>query len=263
VEPQGLMSVARPFSQEALYRLWQTYAPENTTKDALLQPQYLLAAEGRYRVYFAPLGTFPENTARVILVGLTPGLAQAQLAAKLFLSTPADLHGDEIAFGRMLREHVAFGGPMRGLLCSMLDQIGFPGLLGVSRSEELFDARRDDVATTSALVYPVLTGSDLRNFSGTVNVARLALFRQMLTALLAPRLAAAPDALIIPLGKAASSGVRYLVNQGAFNEERVLWEFPHPSGANGHRVRLFEHAKEGLRVRCAAWLGAQSRPAAH
>lgn len=44
-----------------------------------------------------------------------------------------------------------------------------------------------------------------------------------------------------------------IVRQKLLNKERVLWEFPHPSGANGHRVRLFKEAKERLRGRAATW----------
>ncbi len=243
----------QPFAQNTLDRLWATYTPADTTKGSLLQPEYLLAAEGPYKVYFAPLGVVPEATARVVLLGLTPGLAQTQLAAKTFLNASPEVRADTIEFGRRLRREVAFGGSMRDLLCRMLDEIDLPRLLGLSRSQEIFAADGDDVATTSALVYPVFTGPTLKNFGGSADLARVELFREMLTTLLAPRLAAAPRALIIPFGKAASTGVRFLVEQNAVDEAQVLWEFPHPSGANGHRVRQFAQAKAGLRSRAVAW----------
>jgi len=70
---------------------------------------------------------------------------------------------------------------------------------------------------------------------------------------LAAALAGAPDALVVPLGKAAGLGVRLA---GA-DPARVLDGFPHPSGSNGHRVRQYGRERDRLAAAVRAWAGGQ------
>lgn len=71
-------------------------------------------------------------------------------------------------------------------------------------------------------------------------------FKQMISDLLAHELSQVLDSLIIPMGKAVSEVLRYLVEQGLLDEKPCLFDFPHPSGANGHCKRQFEQGKEGF-----------------
>jgi hypothetical protein len=54
---------------------------------------------------------------------------------------------------------------------------------------------------------------------------------------LTTKLAMVPDAFVIPLGLRVSTLVRAEADRGALIPERCLFDFPHPSGANCHRVR--------------------------
>jgi hypothetical protein len=72
--------------------------------------------------------------------------------------------------------------------------------------------------------------------------------------LLLPRLQRAPPARIVPLGLSATSGVDYLSRLGLLDADRVLRNFPHPSGGNGHRVRLFNLHREELAETVASWV---------
>lgn len=110
------------------------YAPTSFEKDTLLHDRYLLAAEGRYRVYYAGLGAQPSPNARVIFVGLTPGFSQMKEAARAFTETPAHVRNDPVAYSNILRHRVAFAGTMRRNLCSMLDALGFPAAFGITES---------------------------------------------------------------------------------------------------------------------------------
>jgi hypothetical protein len=245
-----------PFAPSVLAALETTYAPLSTSKGDLLSDDYLLAHDGRYSVYYAPFHAWPTRETLLVLVGLTPGFSQVRAAAQLFCETPETVRRDARAYNSLLRKHVAFRGSMRTNLCDMLDALKFPEYFGVAQSEDVFRDADTLVATTSALLYPVFSGSELRNFSGSgKDLANVPLFRRMLEELLAPRLAAAPDALIVPFGKAASSGVRYLSDTGAVRSERVLIGFPHPSGANGHRKRYFEEQRENLDMTLVKWFG--------
>jgi hypothetical protein len=231
----------------------RTYAPASLERSSLLHDRYLIAAEGDYRVYYAPFGSWPDDKTRLLLVGLTPGFAQVQLAAEAFLGAEPRVREDPVAFAALLRSRVAFGGSMRMFLCEMLDDIDLPRHLNIRSSADLFSSDCCALGTTSALVYPVLKGLDRRNFAGISSLGRISLFRTMLEELLQPRLEAAPNALIVPLGKAATSGLQYLSEAREVDSKRVLWCFPHPSGANGHRAKQFALNKDALKSAMAEW----------
>lgn len=248
------MESTSPFSTERLAAMRAQYAPTSFDKETLLHDRYLLAAEGRYRVYYAGLGAQPSPTARAIFVGLTPGFSQMQEAARAFTETPAHVRNDPVAYSNILRHRVAFAGTMRRNLCSMLDALGFPEAFGIAESAQLFDEDRDDVSATSALVLPVFVAPDLHNFRGAgVDLAEVPLFRRMIEELLAPRLERSQKALIVPLGVAAATGVRHLCEIGRVAYERVLAGMPHPSGSNGHRIPQFNANEASMRERIAQW----------
>jgi hypothetical protein len=61
------------------------------------------------------------------------------------------------------------------------------------------------------------------------------------------------DAVIAPLGKAVSTVLRREADRGAVRAERCLFDFPHPSGANGHRQRLYERHCHEMTAQVASW----------
>jgi len=56
---------------------------------------------------------------------------------------------------------------------------------------------------------------------------------------LASEAEALPDAIWIPLGPAATDGVREIIRLQKLNPARVLEGLPHPSGANAERIAYF------------------------
>jgi hypothetical protein len=254
-EPSILLSAAESgaFTSARLRALWDKYAPRSLEKADLLDEELLMAVEGPYRVYFAPIGAIPDPSARIVFVGLTPGLTQVELCAALHHNTDAVIRNNPEAFSRLLISKVSFGGSMRTNLCTMLDELGVPEMLNAQSSKDLFESADVQIAATSALMYPVFIGKENKNFGGTVDLAARGLFREMIASLLAPRLAAAPRALIVPLGNSAGSGVKYLVDRGEVSIDRVLLGLPHPSGQNGHRKKHFTERKDELKRRLNAW----------
>jgi hypothetical protein len=77
--------------------------------------------------------------------------------------------------------------------------------------------------------------------------------RSLVRASLGTRVAVTPDALVIPLGKAAQDAVSLLAADGLLNPGRSLTGFPHPSGGNGHRVRQYAANREALAGQVARW----------
>jgi len=224
------------------------YAPVSFDRAELLAERYLLATEGRYHVYYAPVGSWPREETRVLFLGITPGFAQVVAAADAYLHTAPAIRNNEDAFSDVLRNKVAYIGPMRDNLCRMLDDIDFPKAYGVKNSDELFAAKRTEITASSTLIFPVFQGPEMKNFSGVRNLSRSALFRTMLDKLLAPRVKRAPNALVIPLGVVAGDGVRYLCENYDLPSDRVLWHLPHPSPANGRRESEFKKYKKTMRA---------------
>ncbi len=216
----------------------------------------MLASFGKYEVYYAPFGGLPPQTTRIMFVGLTPGYSQMELAARTFMECSRELRRDPDLFAELLRSRVAFAGSMRANLCSMLDDLGLPETYGIKQSAELFEPGRSDVGTTSALLFPVLKNPGLTNFSGQRELGKTPIFREMLEGLLAPQLESARTALVVPLGVAASSGLRHLHEIGRLSSERVLWGMPHPSGSNGHRQREFRENEAAMRRKLRTFFSA-------
>ena len=125
-----------------------------------------IGPRGPLEVYYAPLHGITAN-ARVVIVGLTPGKQQmlkAFQAARTLLSEgwcPPRIF-DEI------RRRMAFAGPMRTNLITMLDKIGVAERLDLPTTAALFDDASGYLHSTSALRYPVLKNG--RNYSGSPNI---------------------------------------------------------------------------------------------
>jgi hypothetical protein len=221
--------------------------PPVLAEDAVTRPELLLCADSRVSVYFVPLDVV-QPAARVLLVGLTPGRYQMHRA----VTTAADALRAGRSVDQALRaakRAASFAGSMRTRLVAMLDGIGVHRGLALDSSARLFADRVDLVATTSAICHAVFV--DGRNYAGMPRVDRHPLLRAFARQVLAANLAMIPDALVIPMGQATRRAVQLTGVDGG----RVVWGFPHPSGANGHRVRQYAAARDAMARTVAAWFG--------
>jgi hypothetical protein len=142
----------------------------------------------------------------------------------------------------------SFSGSLRTNLVSMLDEIGTASSLGIASTDQLFDSDHGLLHPTSAIRYPVFKSE--RNYSGSSPaILRHPLLARYVKDVLGPELQSVSDALVVPLGKAAQSAVDHLVGLGTIESGRILFGFPHPSGANAHRTRQLESNRSDLRNR--------------
>lgn len=237
--------------EELAYRL-----PKDTPSSLQdLPAEFELFTDGLISIFYAPLG-FVNPTARVAIVGLTPGWQQARLAYQAAIdairegASPIEAH-------RMRKPAVAFAGSMRRNLVRMLDELGLHEHLGMSSTADLFGG--PTLHATSALRFPVFTRG--RNYSGgNPKPMKHSALVAIVDGILAPELASVSEALIVPLGLAVSECLSHLCARGQLEASRCLFGFPHPSGANGHRTRQFEAAKLGLRGRIRGWFDSDSPP---
>jgi hypothetical protein len=218
----------------------------------LLTDEFLLAREDDLASYYIPFERV-NPTARVVLIGITPGLTQMRIAYEV----ARDGLREELPHSEILErvdETASFAGSMRTNLDHMLDQLGLPALLGIRESGQLFGDESHLMHSTSALRNPVFLAG--HNYTGSApEITETPLLRNEVLTVLGPELVQVPDAIVIPLGKAAQRALQLLIREGLIAEQRCCMGFPHPSGANGHRVQQFEQRREPLAQALASWFG--------
>lgn len=224
---------------------------EKLTKEQLLVPELLLEEQGRMAMYYVPYD-YVNESAKLMIVGITPGFTQMEIAIRE--ARDCLMTGGEVAdIDRRAKIAASFAGTMRANLVRMLDRIGIPGLLGVGGSDALFGEKRELIHTTSAIRYPVFACG--RNYTGHgPTILQSPMLAACARTILMEELERVGGALVVPLGKAVSEVLRVFVQEGKLQPERCLFEFPHPSGANGHRWKQLETHGEKLSAQSADWL---------
>jgi hypothetical protein len=223
--------------------------PARIDRATLLSDTFRLYSDQQLTIYYAPFDRV-NTRARLAIVGVTPGWTQMEIGYRTARQGLLDGSEDDEILASAKRA-VSFAGSMRTNLVTMLDALGLPEVLGAS-TRSLFDERSDLLHTTSAIRYPVFV--DGANYTGhrprPLDSSILAAFvEERLDA----ELASAGSALIIPLGDAVERCLDFLVRRDHLPRERCLFGFPHPSGANGHRARLFSERRDGLQRTLHGW----------
>jgi len=224
-------------------------------KADLLTERFRLFGDGEIESYYAPFD-YVNRAAKVVLVGVTPGWSQMERAFKTACNSLREGLADSEVL-RLVKRTAGFAGPMRKLLVGMLDGIELQHHMRIASCSELFDSAFDSLHCTSAVSAPTFKNG--ANYTGQVpGLTKNPLLRRYVMEALGPELASIPDALIVPLGAAASSAVRLVIEQGVVLPERCLIGFPHPSGANGWRGRLFAANREQMKEQVRCWFEMKS-----
>lgn len=211
---------------------------------AALPEQFRIAQDGRLSTFYAPFDALNTN-ARVVLVGITPGLQQAVNALNAAKSS-LDSGASPLESITSAKATASFSGSMRGPLIEMLDHVGLNTYLGLNSCGSLFGERRDLLHSTSILRYPVF--HDGKNYSGTPSMVRSPFLRSALEAQFPEEARALKDAVFIPLGPKVSEALHHLTEKGLLDKERILSGLPHPSGANAERIKYFLGRKPATKL---------------
>lgn len=220
--------------------------PEKMGRHNLLQPAFLLEKENQIEIYYAPFD-YLNPQAKVVTVGITPGWNQMLLSyVQARDSLLQGLSIEETCF--QAKKRASLAGSTRSNIIEMMDQLTIPQILGLVSSRQLFESHRHLLHTTSIVRYPVFVKG--KNYNGhNPSLLRTPLFHKYLYEEIVAELNAIPDALILPLGKAVSEVLMHLREKGLLKAKQVLFEFPHPSGANGHRqVQFVRNLKRFMHV---------------
>lgn len=224
---------------------------ERYTKEDLLVMETRLWSEGQVEMYYAPHHEYVNRDARIVIVGLTPGWQQMELAYRT-ARTALGRGGSAEDACREAKQVARFAGSMRRNLVGMLDELGLAQRFGRTDAAEWFEADDTGLHTAAVLPQPVFVSG--LNYTGhrPLLAPGTKLYELAVDSLRA-ELASFGDALVIPLGRTVEQVCAALLAEGSLREDHCLRDFPHPSGANGHRHRQFEQAKPDMLRRLAAF----------
>jgi hypothetical protein len=223
------------------------------TKEELLTDKFLLYKADKISVYYAPHNAYINCDARVVIIGITPGWAEMELAfrtARMALAQGLDV----VEIGKRVKTASQFTGATRINLVTMLDSLGLQTKLRISSCDELFKDEEDLLYSTAMLGYPVLVSGN--NYNGhSPPLHKVPFLRKWALNSLRHELSQMDFPLLIPLGKAVEEVVRTLAVEGFVHSGQCLWGFPHPSGANGHRGKHFAKAFNQLKETVSGFPG--------
>lgn len=220
---------------------------ESYSKVDLLIPEMKLLQEQSIEMYYSPHNNYVNEYAKVLIVGITPGWQQMELACRTAIH--AMHNGESYSEACKAAKHAArFAGAMRANLISMLDEIGLAERLSLADASRLFDSDHGLLHTTSLIAYPVFVNEE--NYNGhSPSLIKNDLLYQAAISTFLPQLERLKNPILIPLGKSVELFLTLLIEKQHIAENNVLRGLPHPSGANGHRKKQFERGKVELKER--------------
>jgi hypothetical protein len=206
-------------------------------KSSLLDLQDLrIAQQGEVESFYIPFD-YVTPTAKVVLVGITPGKTQLLNAIRsVQQSLQKGLPAQETL--KLAKDEGAFSGTLRVNLVRLLDHIGLNQKLNITSTSSLFDENAHLVHTTSVLKHPVFVGG--KDYSGSSpNMMKHPLMLGSIETYLKQEIRQLPNAIYIPLGPKVCQVFEMLIQDGILNSNQVLSGLPHPSGANAERIAYF------------------------
>jgi len=227
-------------------------ADRSLTKQDLLTEQFLMEKDGDMEIYYAPHNEYINKEAEIVIVGITPGWNQMKTAYKQFIKSIQAGNNLDTCLKEVKRA-AGFAGSMRTNLTHMLDHCNIPKILNIPDSSDLFGKNRHFLHTTSIIKYPVFLKG--KNYTGHYPpIDRSPLLQYYAYKEFPKELAQiAPSALVIPLGKTVEQVIFKLTEGRILPNHYYLTGFPHPSGANGHRVKQFQKQKGQIREKVKTW----------
>lgn len=199
-------------------------------------------------VWYSPVGERVHDP-QVWILGITPGWKQMKIAFECAADHLRD-GATKAEAASAEKPTVAFAGTMRINLISMLNDLSLAKYMHVESTAELFGSSR--LRTGSVLKYPVFKNGE--NYSGSSpDPLRHHALRKMIDVVLVDEIKAVNKCLIIPLGTAVEKVLEHCVSQGHIDGNRILSGFPHPSGANGYRVRHFNERRASMQAQLSQW----------
>lgn len=221
---------------KSLFRRFSSLIASGTLRHGdLPDPRLLLAERGDLAIFYAPFD-YVAPDARVVLVGITPGMVQARNSLDMAESLlHQGISSAEAESGA--KKAASFSGPMRKNLVDLLDGVGINRWLGLQTTADLFGKAGHLVHFTSVLRYPVFYKG--ANYSGNPSPERSPFLLQQVEEYFFREIEQLKQAIFVPLGDVPRKMLEMAVGRGLLSPGRVLNGLPHPSGANAERIAYF------------------------
>ncbi|MBT2681033.1 hypothetical protein J7E38_18745 [Bacillus sp. ISL-35] len=218
---------------------------ESYSRDELLTQEFLLANERRLAVYYCTHNEYVNPNAKVFIVGITPGFQQMSKSIAVARSLIEERFPvSDIPY--FCKREARFSGVLRNHIIEMLDDLGLQNWLSLESCSHLFNEKDNLLHTTSLIPYAVF--NDGKNYTGhNPKILKNNMLLNFLKSYFEPQAAMLRNALVIPLGKSVEEIMRVYVSEGLLEENNILFGFPHPSGANGHRLQQFTSNKDKMK----------------
>ena len=168
-------------------------------EESLISEQFILEKDEKKQleISLAPF-EYVNELAKVVIVGITPGLNQMKQSYSTVFNTNNAGFTDEKILSRV-KNNSSFEGSMRKNLIQMLDELGLNKHLSISSTADLFAEASELVHTTSVITYPVFHKGD--NYAGTTpNMLKTEILKKYITHQFTTELNEINKPLIIPLG---------------------------------------------------------------
>ncbi|GAM13953.1 uracil-DNA glycosylase family protein [Mesobacillus selenatarsenatis] len=220
---------------------------ESYSRGELLTLDFMMAKENNIEIYYCTHNEYINKKAKVFIVGITPGYQQmSKSIAVARKCLEENLSLDEVAY--ICKREARFYGVLRSNIIQMLNDLDLNNFLDLKSCEKLFNDKDYLLHTTSLIPYAVFING--KNYTGhSPKIKKNELLTSFLAEFFEPQAALLKDALIIPLGKGVEEIIAEYTRAGIIKENNVLYGFPHPSGANGHRLHQFNSNKEKMKIR--------------
>lgn len=214
-------------------------------KESIQTEQFLLYQDLKMQLYYAPHNEYINEKATIIIIGITPGWSQTQIAFQTAKSSIM-MHNTDEEICYKCKIASRFAGTMRKNLISMLDDLNLQEYLGLTSCLELFNKDNSFLHTTSLIRYPCFYKG--KNYSGhTPAINSVDILKKYITNDFSKELDYIPNLkLIIPLGVAVEEILKELFKSKPEQYHKILLGFPHPSGLNGKRIIQFKKNRESM-----------------
>ncbi|WP_102263039.1 hypothetical protein [Mesobacillus jeotgali] len=218
---------------------------ESYSRGELLTSDFMMAKENNIEIYYCTHNEYVNKKARVFIIGITPGFQQmSKSIAVARQCLEENLSLDEVSY--ICKRESRFFGVLRRNIIQLLNDLDLNNVLNLECCEELFNVKDYLLHTTSLIPYAVFING--KNYTGhSPKIMKNKLLTSFLAEYFMPQAAVLQNSLIVPLGKGVEEIIADYTRAGIINENNVLSGFPHPSGANGHRLHQFNNNKEKMK----------------
>jgi len=227
--------------------------PPSLSKQHILSGHFLLEKDDKKRleIYYAPF-EYVNKFAKVVIVGITPGLQQMKQSFSTVLNANNQHVKDEELLHQVKNES-SYKGQTRENLVQMLDDLGLHQYLNLISTNEFFNEASHLVHTTSVISYPVFYNGGNYNGSKGPKILSTGLLKKYVIEHLVTEFSDMNNPLIIPLGERVAEVFKFLVEEKLLKSEHILFGFPHPSNENRGREEKFAENKNQMEEKVRAY----------